>query len=111
MTNNIDRGELLAVQDLQREGQGATVLVEQFEAIGRLIKSWATGLPERYAAAPFGTANLTKAVNGVAQHHRQASALREQLTLLQRACAEARALGEHVGAVGAEGSTRAYSTQ
>lgn len=104
-------GELRAIGDLEREGAKAWALLDQFEALGRQIKSWSTGLPDRYATAPFGTTNLTKAVNGISEHHRQAGALREQLGVLERACVEALSLGDHVDAVKADGEAEAYIPQ
>lgn len=104
-------GELTAVQDLQREAVRIMTQIELFEALGRQIKTWATNLPDRYSAAPFGTKQLTAAVNNISEHHRQASVLREHLGIMRRSCDQAMELGNHIGAVQATGQTKAYTPQ
>jgi hypothetical protein len=102
-------GELQNVSDLRREGQIVQQLVEQFNALGAIIVGFGTSLPERYQAAPFGTAKLTEAVNGIAENRNRAGDMGEYLGLLDSACAAAQGLGEHISAQRAEGDTSGFA--
>ena len=100
--------DLQTVQDLEIEADRAAALIEEFEALGAIIKAWAGGLPDRYNAANFGTKDLTSAVNGVAENRSKAGALAEQLGVLRRACRKAAGLGDQMAAQRAEGDTSAF---
>jgi hypothetical protein len=103
--------DLQHLQDLRLETDRASIVLEQFEELGKLIRTWTTALPERVQAAPFGTKNINTAVNGVAEHGAKSGALREQLTVLRQAIGQAMGLGDHIGSLKAEGKTTSYATQ
>lgn len=103
--------DLQHLQDLRLETDRCSVVLEQFEELGKLIRTWTTALPERVSAAPFGTKNINAAVNGVAEHGKQSGALREQLTVLRQAIGQAMGLGDHIGSLQAEGKTTSYAAQ
>ena len=109
----INATALTEVADLELQAADAENVAEV--AVGYLttLAEWVTTLPDRYAAAPFRTAGLTRAVGAVSEAVPDTAALlavREALAVLVREAEETKSLAEVAEVLDAEGDVAAYRT-
>ena len=107
--------ELTNTAVLRAEIKGVTQDIEAASAHVKALTVWTGALPERYAAADWGTKNLTIAVHAAGETHsglkvalKALDELRAANELLIRALNEADGLGEHIETVKAEGKTEGF---
>ena len=107
-THVIGGGDIVSTAGLRGEIAAAEAVLEQFTALIAQIATWAAQLPERYAAAPFGTQALTEAVNHVTDANGNAEQIKDALTEMEAALEEADSLGETVTGIQADGRIDAF---
>jgi hypothetical protein len=108
LTHIIGGGDIVSTAALRGEIAAAEDVLEQFTALIAQIATWAAQLPERYAAAPFGTEALTVAVTHVTDANGDAEQIKDALTEMLAAIDEADSLGETVTGIEADGRIDAF---
>lgn len=103
-------GELTNVADLLAEVAHVQALAERARSVQAQVDAWAVGLPEKVTAAPWGTAAVKSAADGVREHTGNAD-LRDRISVLHTALDQADRLGESLGSIGATGSVEGLQTQ
>jgi hypothetical protein len=105
--------DLTTVDDLRVELDDAESVLDVLETYLRLLADWIHGLPDRYAAAPFGTASLARGVAGVTESAPPSHAvqgLHDALSGLRHEIDETTSLTEAAETLDADGEVGAFRT-
>jgi hypothetical protein len=110
------RGDVTTVGRLQQAARQADVLAEQVQAALQLVHAAASTLPDRLAAADWGTDDITnagtavgEAVGGSQLDSAALTGLLEQLDAMDGAVGAAEQLGAEVLARRADGAAEAFA--
>jgi hypothetical protein len=106
-------GELTTTSDLRGETKELRAIVEELREALAHLNEYLTGVGDRYAGAPFGTAKLSKAITNLGEQAKAvdpvvADHILEQAEALEEALTEAENLGEQASALAAEGEIHAF---
>jgi hypothetical protein len=107
----IGRGDLDTIDDLDAEAGDAAQVAEVAAAYLAALQDWAASLSDRYAAAPFGTAGLSRAVSEVLEaipNPAAMSGVEDAVTGLRYEISQVEGLSEAAEALDAEGDVAAY---
>lgn len=110
-----DKPSSLTLTDLREQLHAVDVCAEQVQLLLTILSATVASLPDRLAAAPWGTDTITRAVTDLAgaaaaglDDVNALARLAEQLQHLQAAVAAAEQLGTRVTELGAVGTVEAF---
>lgn len=108
---SIAKTELNHIEDLAKEVKTVETAVAGVAEAWEILRKWGVDLPERYAAAGWGTAGLDAAVTTAAEMMSQFKfpAVTEAMGNIQAKITEARGVGEIVNAHQARGNAEAFA--